>query len=67
MADARDDDAERELSPLAERLRTMHWPTPTDEVRERCLREIMSRVGEEDDGRGGQRDESETGTNRAAG
>jgi hypothetical protein len=37
-----------EASPLAERLRHMDWPTPPDEVRERCLREIMSRVAAQD-------------------
>lgn len=55
-------------SPLAERLRTMEWPAPTDDVRERCLREIMSRVGDADPHRDGQsRRPPEAGKNRAAG
>lgn len=57
-----------DVSPLADRLRTMDWPTPSDEVRERCLREIMSRVGDEDASHAddAQR-EPGTGANRAAG
>jgi hypothetical protein len=35
-----------ESSPLAARLRTMDWPAAPDDVRERCLREILNRVGD---------------------
>lgn len=38
-----------EHSPLADRLRTMDWPKPPEEVRERCLEQILARVGDPED------------------
>lgn len=35
---------ELEGSPLAQRLRSLDWPHPPEDVRERCLNEIMRRV-----------------------
>ena len=43
------DDVAEPLSPIAERLQNLDWPTPPDEVRQRCLEEIMSRVGDGSD------------------
>jgi hypothetical protein len=34
-------------SALIQRLRTMEWPKPTEEQRERCLREIMKKMEEQ--------------------
>lgn len=33
-------------SPLADRLAHMEWPSAPDDVKERCLREILERVAE---------------------
>ena len=33
-------------SPLVDRLRRLEWPTAPEEVKERCLAEILSRVGQ---------------------
>ena len=37
---------ELEESELARRLRRLDWPSAPEDVRERCLNEIMSRVEE---------------------
>jgi hypothetical protein len=43
-----DDDFESDIdAALIERLRNMEWPKPSDEVRERCLRQIMQRIDEQ--------------------
>jgi hypothetical protein len=39
---------ESDLSPLVERLRTMDWSSAPDGARERCLEEILNRVGAAD-------------------
>lgn len=45
---ADDEDFESEIdAALIERLRNMEWPKPSDEVRERCLRQIMQRIDEQ--------------------
>jgi hypothetical protein len=35
---------ELESSQLAARLRTLDWPAPADDVRERCFEQLMKRV-----------------------
>jgi hypothetical protein len=40
------EDDELEQSELARRLRRMDWPGPSPEVKERCLEQILARVGE---------------------
>jgi len=40
--------ADAESSELAERLRHLDWPAPPQAVRERCLDEIMKRVGSDE-------------------
>lgn len=43
-----DEDFESDIDrALIERLRNMEWPKPSDEVRERCLRQIMQRIDEQ--------------------
>ena len=43
-----DEDFESDIdAALIERLRNMEWPKPSDEVRERCLRQIMQRIDEQ--------------------
>jgi hypothetical protein len=37
------------LSPLVDRLARLQWPEASDEVRDRCLHEVMSRVRETGD------------------
>jgi hypothetical protein len=39
--------AKLEEGDLERRLRGLSWPQPTDDVRERCLDEILKRVGTE--------------------
>lgn len=41
-----EDEYDEENDPLIQRLRNMKWPKPSDEVRDRCLREIMKRAEE---------------------
>jgi hypothetical protein len=36
-------------SALIQRLRTMEWPKPTDEQRERCLQKILEKMNEDKD------------------
>lgn len=49
-------------SALIHRLRTMEWPKPTEEQRERCLKKIMEKMAEkqshEEKDKGGERYES---------
>jgi len=45
---AGDPGEEVESSELAERLRHLDWPAPSQAVRERCLDEIMKRVGSDE-------------------
>jgi hypothetical protein len=48
-------------SALIQRLRTMEWPKPTEEQRERCLREILAKMEEkekEKEQKGGERYEA---------
>lgn len=47
-SDYDDDEFESDIDrALIERLRNMEWPKPSDEVRERCLRQIMARIDEQ--------------------
>jgi hypothetical protein len=54
VAEASEQSAE-DVSPLVDRLRRLEWPSPPEDVRERCLDQVMARAREqvEDEGRTG--------------
>ena len=55
-----EDDLDAVTAPLADRLRRLEWPSPPDDVRDRCLREILARIGTE-----GPQDDGDPGPARA--